>query len=167
MKKITLLLSVAIATLFMATGCQKTCYDQNGYETQCPPPGSDCGCNDQNGDGYPDDDTNNNNNGGYGTSYYYITEASSFESIDVDVSEDGQCDGDGTETWTIVTVFEDPIENIGQYSVVVPYHITESQFNFSNDSFYQTTIRSLDQYYNCNWSGSFDLPYDELLSWWK
>lgn len=163
MKKITLILTVAIATLFMATGCQKTCYDQYGYEMECPPPGSDCGCG--------DNGSNNNgtgDNGNYNNSYYYyITRASSFELVEVDVSDDGQCDGLGTETWTIVTVFEDPIENIGPYTVVVPHMVTENQFNFNNDSFYQTSIRSLDQYYNCNWSGSFDLPYDELLSWWK
>ncbi len=155
MKKITLLLSVAIATLLMATGCQKTCYE-------CQYPGQD-----QDGDGFPDTPDNgengdNGNNGGYGITTYYITPLSSFETIEVDV--DGYCDGYGTETWTVVKVFETEFSE-GGYFVVYTSHLTESQFNFSNREYYYASVGTLDNIWSCGWNTIFDPPQDELKEW--
>lgn len=153
MKKILTICAIIFATALAFTSCAKECFE-------CQYPGQD-----QDGDGYPDNNGENGNDDGYNSYYYYVTKASSFQTVEVDI--DGYCDGIGTEIWTVVTVFSDPIENTGQYSVVVQHKVTNDQFNFDGNAYYQTSIGSLDAYYACNWSGTFDLPYDELLSWWK
>jgi hypothetical protein len=147
MKKILTICAIIFATALAFTSCAKECYE-------CQYPGQD-----QDGDGFPDNNgENGNNSGDYTTSYYYITEYSSFEKIDVDV--DGYCDGFGLETWTIVTVFD---ENDDPYTVVYTKSLDENQFNF--DKVYWASIRSLDNYYSCNWSANFNLPAEELIGW--
>jgi len=167
MKKVILIFAVAIATMATFSSCQKEymCTDQNGQVYDCDangnPTGSDCGCTDS-GDGTFGDD-------GWGGEYgkYYLTKASSFEAVEVDIS--GACDGKGTETWTMVTLFSDPYENTGPYTVVYTTLITREQFGFSNDTnrFFSTSLRDLDNFYSCAWDVNFDLPFTELLSWWE
>lgn len=153
MKKIITICAIIFATALAFTSCAKECFE-------CQYPGQD-----QDGDGYPDQGDGTNNETGFG--YYYITEASSFQSIEVDISSDGYCDGWGTETWTIVTLYSDPVNNTGSYKFTVTHKVDKSNFNFSNGTFYSTDLGSLDVYYNCTWSGPFDPTDGELFGWWK